>query len=45
MVMWQWILETERIQQNLMLQHAAAFAQHSGHFAAHSINLNQMHIM
>jgi hypothetical protein len=32
------MIETESIQKNMMLQHAAAFMQHSGRFAAHAIN-------
>ena len=32
-------------QKKWMLQHAAAYAQHNGHFAAQAINLDSMHVM
>jgi hypothetical protein len=37
------MLETAKSQKELMLQHAAAYVQHSGYFAAYSINCNCMH--
>ena len=37
--------QTEKKQKNWMPQHAAEYAQHSGHFAAHSINLDSVHVL
>jgi hypothetical protein len=39
------MLVIEKSSKSWMLQHAAAYAQHSGRFAAHSINLDSVHVM
>ena len=44
-IMLKRMLETAKSQKELMLQHAAAYVQHSGRFAAHSINLVSVHVM
>ena len=37
--------EKKQTKKNWMPQDAAEYVQHSGHFAAHSINLDSMHLL